>query len=210
MKNKKNINSKDKNKKIVIVVIAILVIIGIIMLIILNPFKNSSNANSNNDNLPTIGLDDSQGDYEAPEQAYSRNIIMPGWVSLTIPANTIDITSGIDFYNPSKNVWYECTKCHHPLDENYKCTNEKCNEQYDASSASTNCFYMTFALYLNNNDECLYQSKLVEPDKHIQHISLNRALSSGEYDAYVFIQPYMSDMKTPCNNGRVDIKLIVK
>lgn len=205
----KDVSTRSRKKKAAIIIIAILVVIGIIAVIIINPFKNS-NVNNNDDNLQTLELDDSQGDYEAQVQAYSRNIVMPGWVSLTIPANTTDITSGIDFYNPSKNLWYECTKCHHPLDENYKCTNTKCNEQYDTSNASQNCFYMTFALYLRNNDECLYQSKLVEPDKHIQHISLNRALSSGEYNAYVFIQPYMSDMKTPCNNGRVDIKLIVK
>ena len=206
MKNMKEKNVKEKRRKTILIIV-IFIIIGILALIVFNPFKNNSEISND---LPVIELDDSQGEYVELKQEYKRNIVMPGWASLTIAANTTDITSGIDFYNPSKNLWYECTKCKYPLDENYKCINEKCSEQYDASNATSNCFYMTFALYLNDNDECLYQSKLVEPDKHIQHISLNRSLSSGEYDAYVFIQPYMSDMKTPCNNGKVNIKLIVK
>lgn len=71
-------------------------------------------------------------------------------------------------------------------------------------------YYMTFALYLEDNDELLYQSGLVEPSMYIQQMNISRALTEGEYDAYVFIQPYRSDRITKCNSGKVDLKLKVK
>ena len=69
---------------------------------------------------------------------------------------------------------------------------------------------MTFALVLNDTNEVIYQSNLVEPDKHLQRITLNRPLEKGDYSAYVLIKPYRSDMQTECNNGKVMITLHVK
>lgn len=74
-------------------------------------------------------------------------------------------------------------------------------------------YYMTFALYLGDpsddkEDELLYQSNLVEPNKYIQRMDLSHALSSGSYDAFVVCQPYKSDAATPTNNGIV--KLVLK
>lgn len=198
--------SRIKKNSIYLIVIGVLVIIDATIFLLLTPFGKMKDENILNE----IGLDENQTDFLEKEVLYTRNIIMPGWKEIIIDADTTNIVLGIDFYNPNGNLWYECEKCHHELDENYKCKNDKCNEQYSVDTAKTNCFYMSFALYLNENDECLYQSKLVEPNKHIQQICLNRAIQQGEYDAYVFIQPYMSDMKTPLNNGRVGIKLIVQ
>lgn len=77
-----------------------------------------------------------------------------------------------------------------------------------------NYYYMTFALYLGNpddpnNSELLYQSCLVEPGMYIQQMEISHALEAGEYDAYVFIQPYRSDKATPTNSGTVNITLTV-
>ena len=71
-------------------------------------------------------------------------------------------------------------------------------------------YYMTFGLYLEKDDELLYQSKLVEPGKYIQSMEISRPLSEGTYDAYVLIQPYRSDRATQTNSGKVVIKLNVK
>lgn len=80
-------------------------------------------------------------------------------------------------------------------------------------TSNHNFYYMTFALYLGDpsddkEDELLYQSNLVEPNKYIQRMELSRPLSSGSYDAFVVCQPYKSDAATPTNNGVV--KLVLK
>ena len=72
------------------------------------------------------------------------------------------------------------------------------------------CYYITFGLYLEENDECLYQSDLVSPGMYIQQMDLARALAPGEYDAYVVCQPYRSDRVTKTNSGIVKLTLIVK
>lgn len=77
-------------------------------------------------------------------------------------------------------------------------------------SCKDNCYYMTFALYLADGDELLYQSDLVAHGKYIQKMEMTRALKKGTYDAYVVIQPYKSDKKTETNSGVVNITLNVE
>ena len=77
----------------------------------------------------------------------------------------------------------------------------RCKEDY---------YYMTFGLYLSENDELLYQSDLVSPGKYIQKMKMTRALKPGKYDAYVVCQPYRSDKSTKTNQGVVRITLTVK
>lgn len=72
------------------------------------------------------------------------------------------------------------------------------------------CYYMTFGLYLTDGDELLYQSNLVAPGKYIQKMEMSRALESGTYDAYVVCQPYQSDKETKTNQGVVKITLTAK
>lgn len=72
------------------------------------------------------------------------------------------------------------------------------------------CYYMTFGLFLSENDEELYQSDLVAPGKYIQSMTMNKALKPGKYDAYVVCQPYRSDKKTKTNQGVVRITLTVQ
>ncbi len=87
----------------------------------------------------------------------------------------------VDFYNPDKNV---------------------------------DMYYQTFELRLTDDSggyETLYTSGLVEPGKHIEHITLSRVLDSGEYRAVVHVQPYrMNEERTPTNNADIKTKLIVK
>ena len=77
-------------------------------------------------------------------------------------------------------------------------------------SCSQDYYYMTFALYLSEDDELLYQSDLVSPGKYIQKMELTRALKAGSYDVYVVCQPYRSDGKTQTNQGIVNLILTVK
>lgn len=76
--------------------------------------------------------------------------------------------------------------------------------------SKSDCFYMTFALYLKENDELLYQSGLVSPNNYIQKMEISRPLKKGSYDAYIIIQPYRSDKKTKTNQGVVNLTLNVK
>ncbi|MCH5261115.1 MAG: hypothetical protein J1F18_15310 [Lachnospiraceae bacterium] len=75
-------------------------------------------------------------------------------------------------------------------------------------------YYLTFELRLGDDSkqgyEVLYTSGLLEPGKHIEQITLSRALEKGTYDAIVHIQPYrMNDEKTLTNNADIKTRLIV-
>lgn len=89
------------------------------------------------------------------------------------------------------------------------------NEHTVTVSCTEEKYYMTFALYLGDSDDdqedtLLYQSNLVTPGKYIQTFEISESLAAGTYDAYVFIQPYFSDMATPTNNGTVKVQLVVE
>lgn len=77
-------------------------------------------------------------------------------------------------------------------------------------ACKSECYYMTFGLYLSNKDQLLYQSDLVSPGKYIQKMQMKQSLKTGTYDAYVVCQPYRSDKKTKTNQGVVKITLTVK
>jgi hypothetical protein len=79
--------------------------------------------------------------------------------------------------------------------------------------ANADKYYMTFELRLFDDSEqgyeTLYTSGLVEPNMHIQHITLAHALDAGEYPAVVHVQPYkMVEEQTPTNNA--DMKTTLK
>lgn len=77
-------------------------------------------------------------------------------------------------------------------------------------TCSQDYYYMTFGLYLTENDELLYQSDLVSPGNYIQTMEMTRSLEPGTYDAYVVCQPYRSDKTTKTNQGVVKITLTAK
>ena len=198
-------DKKKDNKRLSITLVLVIITIIIILLLL--------RCCSKKEDVPKqeLPMDESQGAYKEQEYIdHSQNIVMPGWGSFTIPKDTVDINMGIDLFNPESNLWYKCPDCDYQLDDNYKCTNEECGHQHSKETAIEDCYYMSFGLYLEDNDELLYQSNLVSPGNHLQSITLTKSLSEGEYDAYVFIQPYKSDKATACNNGKVKIKLYAK
>jgi hypothetical protein len=81
--------------------------------------------------------------------------------------------------------------------------------------ANADQYYLTFELRLTDDSEqgyeTLYTSGLVEPGLHIQKITLSHALSAGEYDAVVHVQPYrMDEAQTATNNADMKTTLIVQ
>ena len=135
---------------------------------------------SGDDSPPGGGLiiDSGAGDYITPTQTQTQsepNVAIPGWGSITIPAN--QQTVSVDFYNPERNE---------------------------------GLYYLTFKLILSDTGEVLYESNAVPPGKHIQTITLTRALPRGIYDVAVHVQPYRMSDETPTNNADMKTTLIVK
>lgn len=77
-------------------------------------------------------------------------------------------------------------------------------------TCQTEYYYITFGLYLEENDELLYQSGLVSPGNYIQKMEMSHSLEPGTYDAYVLCQPYRSDKTTKTNQGVVRITLTAR
>ena len=71
-------------------------------------------------------------------------------------------------------------------------------------------YYLTFKLMLSDTGEVLYESAAVPPGKHIQTITLSRALPAGTYDAIIHVQPYRMSDENPTNNANVKTTLIVR
>ena len=129
-------------------------------------------------------FDDNQDTYHAETSSEDpeRNIIMPGWTEFTIPKDTTDIQSGVDFFNPDENAGY------------YYMT-----------------FELFVDLEGNGDYTSVYRSGLVEPGNHIQKITLDAPIPAGDYASYVFLRPYsIADLEKPLNTGKVEITLHVK
>ena len=214
------IDGKDEYLQVVTLMPFIILMFAIIAGLIVIGLLTSGKLSEEHSGKTPLPLDPSQGEYVEPEKEskynHSQNVTLPGWKKIEIPANETNITKGIDLYNPSKNHWYKCPKCHEELDDEMYC--EKCNETFVESEAEEDCYYLMFTLYLDSNnngsvddnDEQIYQSGLVAPDKHIQQITINRPLEEGEYDVLILLQSYKSDMATRCNRGAVKLSLIAK
>lgn len=96
------------------------------------------------------------------------------------------------------------------VDQNFILSNSEKNKDI--------CF-IVFTIYLDNNengiidesDEKLYQSGLVQPGYSVSRFKISRTLETGEYKAIVHQQPYSYDQaRTPLNNFVVKTDLIVK
>ena len=175
-KGRRRKEEEKKKKWILLLLLLLLFIIVVVIGFNFNKWFPNINANATISGVPgeEQDIDENAGDYQKVDNNGGKNVILPGWGELKIKANTTNITSGIDFFNPKEN---------------------------------DGLYYLKFQLKLDG--EVLYESGLVAPNKHIQKITLKRALNEGEYDAEVFIQPYKWDKQTPTNNGTVNIKLIV-
>ena len=83
---------------VVILLFSALLGVGIWISISLN------NQQSPNTNGGGVQLDPNQGGYVDPNQgiAPSQGVVIPGWGTITLPANETNIT--VDFYNPTQNA----------------------------------------------------------------------------------------------------------
>jgi len=123
-------------------------------------------------------IDPNAGEYVEPERA--PGVTIPGFGSMTIPANTKEL-KGINLYNPIENDgWYYLTFRICLLDKNGEVS------------------------------EVLYASQLVPPGQYLQDITLTRGLPAGTYDAVMQVQPYRISDKSPTNNADLRMTIIAK
>ena len=66
-----------------------------------------------------------------------------------------------------------------------------------------------FSLYIDDEDTPIYTSEGIEPGKAVQEITLNRALSKGEYTLRIQIDPYDAQSGAKHNNAIVTASLQV-
>ena len=171
----------DKKWKILVVILAVLLILcGTWIIWGGVPFFPAAAPNDGGSSSQGGGLviDPNAGEYVEPEKA--PGVTIPGFGSMTIPANTKEL-KGINLYNPTKNEgWYYLTFKLCLLDKNGEVS------------------------------EVLYESQLLPPGLYIQDITLSRGLAPGEYDAVMKVQPYRISDKSPTNNADLKMTIIVK
>jgi hypothetical protein len=126
-------------------------------------------------------IDPNAGDYVAPEAPKQEpGVAIPGWGSMTIPANT-QVLDMVDFHNPIAN------------DGLYYLTFKFCLLNANGEIS-----------------EVLRESQAVPPGKHIQKITMSRGLPAGTYEAVVHVQPYRMSDQSPTNSANMRTTLIVK
>ena len=70
---------------------------------------------------------------------------------------------------------------------------------------------LSFSLSFADTDETIFTTGLVRPGEKCSQVSLERELEPGEYNAILFVQPYLLDAThTPTNNAALKILLIVE
>lgn len=118
--------------------------------------------------------------YVAPTQTRTPGVAIPGFGTMTIPANTEKIV-GINLENPKANEgWYYLTYKLSLTDNNGKIT------------------------------ETLYESQLLPPGQYLRDIILTRGLAPGTYKAVLQVQPYRISDNTPTNNAELVVTIIAK
>ena len=180
-KNEKN-EEKNKKRRLIILLLLLMATVSALTAVIVLRLGGAKTATVSAPTPTPIAAEASQGAYVAETAAPTRNITMPGWASITIAADTTEITRGVDFFNPDDNEGY-----------------------YDMT------FELFADLGGNGEYVSLYRSGLVYPGNHVQKITLNQPVSAGTYDAYVHIQPYLKgSQSTALNSGNVQLELIVQ
>lgn len=95
-----------KNKKSFIIIIILCIIIGVLIGIINK--KDDVKEEPSNISAGGIGLtvDPNATEYVPPKQEVkpTQGVAIPGWGSITIPANTTNVT--VDFMNPEENTGF--------------------------------------------------------------------------------------------------------
>lgn len=70
--------------------------------------------------------------------------------------------------------------------------------------------YFTFEIVLEENDETIYTSKMVEPGKAITDVTLSHALEKGEYPAVIRITTTSLEDGSQMNGANVETTLIAE
>ena len=174
-------HSSDKKWKILVAILAVLLILcGTWIIWGGVPFFPAAAPNDGGSSSQGGGLmiDPNAGEYVEPEQP--PGVTIPGFGSMTIPANTKKVT-GIKLYNPTENEgWYYLTFKLCLLDKNGEVS------------------------------EVLYESQLLPPGLYIQDITLSRGLAKGTYEAVMQVQPYRIVDMSPTNNADMGMTIIAK
>ena len=71
-------------------------------------------------------------------------------------------------------------------------------------------YYLSFSLYLKDQDNPLAETGLIQPGESALKLSLNRALEPGEYEAVVLVQPYRMADGSATNNAEIETILIAE
>ncbi|MBS7353865.1 MAG: hypothetical protein KIG23_03710, partial [Erysipelotrichaceae bacterium] len=95
-----------------------------------------------------ITLEENASKYKSTKIS-SKNITLPGWRELSLSVDSSLEARGIDFYNPSSNLFYRCPRCLNVVAEK-RCY--KCEENYEKKELVEDCFYLRFSLILDDND----------------------------------------------------------
>lgn len=172
----------DRKLKIIIVILAVLLLLTGGTMIFWGgvPFFSAFAPNNGGSTSQGAGLvvDSNASEYVEPEQA--PGVKIPGFGSMTIPANTKFI-EGANLYNPIENEgWYYLT------------------------------FAIGLLKADGTVSEILYQSQLIPPNNLVKDITLSRGLPKGKYDAVFLVQPYRIADKSPTNNANLKFTLIVE
>ena len=173
--------SSDKKWKILVGILAVLLILcGTWIIWGGVPFFPAAAPNDDGSASQGGGLmiDPNAGEYVEPEQP--PGVAIPGFGSMTIPANTKEL-KGINLYNPIENDgWYYLTFKLCLLDES------------------------------DEVSEILYASQLVPAGLYLQDITLSRGLAPGTYAAVMQVQPYRTEDNSPTNSADLKMTIIVK
>lgn len=97
-------NEKEKkSKKNLLLLLLLLLIIILLVILIWKSWDNdkSKDPSSSPSGGVHLELDPNAGEYEEQEKTNTQGVAIPGWGTLTIPANQTDVT--VDFFNPEAN-----------------------------------------------------------------------------------------------------------
>lgn len=178
-------NNEEKSNKIMKRLFQLVVILLLIIIIILLLLRSCGDGWQQQPTGPTgggVGFDPNAGNDTKPDDPTTTK--RPGVVVPGWPYISIpcdQLEVPVDFFNPEANAgWY----------------------------------HITFELRLPTDSgigyEVLYTSGLVEAGKHIQKITLNRALPEGVYNAIIFVQPYRVEDHSPTNNIELETEITAK
>lgn len=82
------------------------------------------------------------------------------------------------------------------------------SQQVNIYNPENNSCYMVASLFIENEE--LWKSEMIEPDKGFYEIQLNHALEAGDYNAYILYQFYALEDLTEYNSAKVNFDLIVQ